>query len=478
MNLALADAEPQQAIDSMQQLLSLQQQHFRANPYPSAAQRDQDLAKLAALLQNHKQQIITALSTDFGQRAEYDTLFSDIVPCLNLIHYSRKKLKKWMKSSRRSPGLMLAPSKVEVRYQPLGIIGIMVPWNFPMYLSLGPLITALAAGNCAMIKMSEFTPATNKVLRDMLAQQFPEQQVAIIEGKAEASAAFSALPFDHLLFTGSTTVGKHVMRAAAANLTPVTLELGGKSPTVIAPDFDVSEAVARLIYGKCLNAGQICTAPDYILLPRAKVDDFISAYKAHFNRCFPDGLASKDLTSVVNARQYQRLSDTLQDASDKGATVHTVVEHPRDDANHRMTTHLLTNVNDDMTVMQDEIFGPLLPLVPYDCIEEAKQYILDRPRPLALYLMSFDPTLQQQFLEQTHAGGVSLNDTVVHVAADDAPFGGVGPSGMGHYHGVEGFRTFSHAKTVLHRGKINYTKLMHPPYGNWLQRMMVKMFAK
>ncbi|QIZ75647.1 coniferyl aldehyde dehydrogenase [Ferrimonas lipolytica] len=477
MNLAHANAQPQDAIESMQQLLEKQRAYYRANPAPTAAKRSEDLATLAELIKTWQDRIVNAINTDFGQRAKYDTLFTDIVPSLNLIHYSRKNLKKWMKPSRRSPGLMLAPSKVEVRYQPLGVIGIMVPWNFPIYLAMGPLITAIAAGNCAMIKMSEFTPATNAVLRQMLAEKFTEEQIAVVEGEAEASAAFSSLPFDHILFTGSTAVGKHVMRAAAANLTPVTLELGGKSPTIIAPDFDIKEAVARLIYGKCLNAGQICTAPDYVLLPRDKLNEFIDAYRAHFNKCFPAGLASKDFTSVINARQYQRLSDTLQDAVDRGAKVHAVVEHPRDDANHRMATHLLTDVDDQMTVMQQEIFGPLLPLVPYDSIDDAINYVNDRPRPLALYLMSFNDDLQQRILNETHAGGVSLNDSVVHVAADDAPFGGVGPSGMGHYHGHEGFKTFSHAKTVLHRGKINYTKLMQPPYGNVIQRLMVKMFT-
>ncbi|WP_156904878.1 coniferyl aldehyde dehydrogenase [Ferrimonas senticii] len=460
----------------MQQQFADAKQHYAAHRNPSREQRDRDLAKLAEVLLQQQQALVAALTQDYGQRAEFDSLFTDIVPSLNLIRYSRSNLKKWMKASRRHAGLMLSPSKVEVQYQPKGVVGIIVPWNFPIYLALGPLISAIAAGNVAMLKLSEFTPHTNAVIKQLLADFGHQAQV--VEGEAEVAAAFSALPFDHLLFTGSTAVGRHVMRAAADNLTPVTLELGGKSPVLIDDQFDMAEAVARIIYGKCLNAGQICVAPDYVLLPREKIAAFIDAFKAHFQRCYPDGLASKDFSSIVNQRQYQRLQHNLTDAIDKGATVHPVAEHASDDDHHRLLPHLLTNVSDQMQVMNDEIFGPLLPLVPYDSVDEALAYINQRPRPLALYLMSFDKSLQQRVTSETHSGGVSLNDTVVHVAADDAPFGGIGPSGMGHYHGIEGFRTFSHAKTVVHRGRINFTQMLHPPYGNALQRLMLKLLAR
>ncbi|MDK9739428.1 coniferyl aldehyde dehydrogenase [Vibrio sp. D404a] len=462
----------------MNAMFSAQKAHFRSNSNPDLKTRQDDLARLKELLVRYQDQIIDALSEDYGQRAKYDSLIADITPSLHLIDYNRKHLKKWMKPSRRGAGLMLQPAKVSVHYQPLGVVGIIVPWNFPITLSIGPLATALAAGNVAMMKMSEFTPATNKVLKKMLSEGFSEDQIAIIEGEADIAAQFSALPFDHIMFTGSTAVGKHVMKAASANLTPVTLELGGKSPTVIAPDMEIMDAVQRILFSKSLNAGQICVAPDYILLPKAKVNEFVDAYKSYFKKLYPAGLESKELTSVINQRQYTRLKGVVEDAEQKGATIHTVSEQAQDDVNHRMTPHLLTNVNDDMFALQEELFGPVLPIVPYDSLDEAIEYINDRPRPLALYIMSHDSEVQEKLLSKTHSGGVCINDSLVHVAVDDAPFGGVGPSGMGHYHGIEGFKTFSHAKTVLSRGKINYTKLLHPPYNNLFKKLIFKVINR
>ncbi|UWZ96850.1 coniferyl aldehyde dehydrogenase [Vibrio splendidus] len=473
------DLEPNtSSTNDMDQIFNRQQDHYRNNVNPTLEQRRKNLSTLKALLIRYQGQLINAVSEDYGHRAKHDSLIADITPSLHQINYSDKNLKKWLKPSRRKAGLMLTPAKITVHYQPVGVIGIIVPWNFPVMLSLGPLITALAAGNTAMLKMSEFTPATNRVLKAMLAEGFNDDQVAIIEGEADVSAKFSQLPFDHILFTGSTSVGKHVMRAAADNLTPVTLELGGKSPTIIAPDFDVADAVERILFAKSLNAGQICVAPDYILLPREKVDAFITAYKRYFKKLYKDGIESKDLTSVIDMRQYNRLKGVIADAQSKGAVIHTVTEQAQDDVNHRMTPHLLTEVNDDMVAMQEELFGPVLPIVPYDSIEEAISYITTRERPLALYLMSHDKKTQDRFLSDTHSGGVCINDSLVHVAAEDAPFGGIGPSGMGHYHGIEGFKTFSHAKTVLTRGKINFTKLMHPPYNNPIKKMMFKVLNR
>jgi coniferyl-aldehyde dehydrogenase len=394
------------------------------------------------------------------------------------INYTIKHLKKWMKPSRRHSGLMLAPAKVEVIYQPLGVVGIVVPWNFPVMLSLGPLITALAAGNRAMLKLSEFTPNTNKVLRDLLSDTFSHDEVAVFEGEADTAAAFTALPFDHLLFTGSTTVGRHGMQAAANNRTPVTLELGGKTPALIAPDMPLELAVERMIYGKSLNAGQICVAPDYVLVPEEKVDDFVTEYQKQFGKMYPQGVASQDFTSVVNARQYERLSQWLEEAKEQGARVIPCHSQARDDQQHRMITHLLLNTTDDMILMQEEIFGPLLPVIPYQKVSQALDYIRQRPRPLALYLMSFDAELQHEVKTTTHSGGMCINDSVLHVGADDAPFGGIGPSGMGHYHGKEGFLTFSKAKTVLSRGKFTTTQLATPPYGGWIQKLMLAFFLR
>ena len=460
-----------------EQLVRLKQA-CQAQPMPSLAQRRSRLTALKSALLAHKQALCDALALDYGQRSDYDSLVADILPCVMQINYSLKRLKGWMKPVRRHPGLLLAPARVEVHYQPLGVVGIMVPWNFPVMLSLGPLIGAIAAGNRAMIKLSEFTPHTNAALRTLLEAVFDDDEVVLIEGDAGLAAAFSTLPFDHLLFTGSTAVGRLVMAAAAPQLTPLTLELGGKSPCLIAPDMPLALAVERMIFGKSLNAGQICVAPDYVLLPRGQEQGFIEAYQTHFRRLYPKGLDSPDYGSIINAAQYERLTAWLAEAKQAGAEVHPCASPARDDGARRLVPHLLTEVPGHCQLMQQEIFGPLLPLVPYDSIEEAIAYVAARPRPLALYLMSLDETLQSRLIRETHAGGMAINECLFQVAADDAPFGGIGPSGMGHYHGHEGFLTFSKAKTVLRRGRFSTGNLIHPPYRRWYQRLMMALFLR
>ena len=460
-----------------EQLVRLKQA-CQAQPMPSLAQRRSRLTALKSALLAHKQALCDALALDYGQRSDYDSLVADILPCVMQINYSLKRLKGWMKPVRRHPGLLLAPARVEMHYQPLGVVGIMVPWNFPVMLSLGPLIGAIAAGNRAMIKLSEFTPHTNAALRTLLAQVFDDDEVVLIEGDAGLAAAFSTLPFDHLLFTGSTAVGRQVMAAAAPQLTPLTLELGGKSPCLIAPDMPLALAVERMIFGKSLNAGQICVAPDYVLLPRGQEQAFIEAYQAHFRRLYPKGLDSPDYGSIINGAQYERLTAWLAEAKQAGAQAHPCASPARDDGARRLVPHLLTEVPGHCQLMQQEIFGPLLPLVPYDSIDEALAYIAARPRPLACYLMSLDPALQSRLIRETHAGGMAINECLFQVAADDAPFGGIGPSGMGHYHGHEGFLTFSKAKTVLRRGRFSAGTLIHPSYRRWYQRLMMALFLR
>ncbi|MEZ9367635.1 coniferyl aldehyde dehydrogenase [Shewanella sp. 10N.286.51.B2] len=462
----------------LQQLLQQQRQAYQSMPAPSYQSRVDKLNKLKAGLLSYSEQFVSALATDYGHRSANDTMISDIMPCVNNINYSLKHLKSWMKPNKRHAGLLLSPSSVTVHYQPLGVVGIIVPWNFPVMLAVGPLITAIAAGNRAMLKMSEFTPATNQVLIRLLAEIFSQDEVVVVEGEADVAAQFSALPFDHLLFTGSTTVGRHVMRAAADNLTPVTLELGGKSPVIVAPDIDIDTAVERLIYGKCLNAGQICVAPDYILCPEDKIDALISAYKTRFNNMYPDFASNEDYGNVINQRQYSRLLAVLDDAKQKGATIHPATEFNIDSEIRKLPTQLVTNVSADMAIMQQEIFGPLLPIIGYKDLDEAIEYINNNERPLALYIMSFNSQTQQNIIQQTHSGGVCINETIFHVAADDAPFGGIGPSGMGHYHGKEGFLTFSHAKTVLKSGKFNSGLFVHPPYGTKIQALLMKFFLR
>ncbi|WP_412503741.1 coniferyl aldehyde dehydrogenase [Shewanella indica] len=482
--MSLVNPEPL-TVENQQllQKFTVQRQAFNAAPMPSLGERKAKLKALKQALLKHQQALTDALSRDYGHRSTDDSLISDILPVVTQINYSLRHLKGWMKPSRRHAGLLLAPASVRVEYQPKGVVGIIVPWNFPIMLSLSPLATVIAAGNRAMLKLSEFTPHTNAALRSLLAEVFDGSEVCVIEGEAEIAASFSALPFDHLLFTGSTQVGRHVMRAAADNLTPVTLELGGKSPVLIARDMPMETAVERLIYGKCLNAGQICVAPDYILCPSGKEAEFISAYRRRFQQFYPDFDNTPDYGQILNERQAARLVALLEDATAKGAQVFAADrEQPLSKLpsakQRKWPTLLLTKVSDDMKLMQEEIFGPLLPLVSYQELEQALDYIKARPRPLALYLMSFDKEVQQKVLSQTHSGGVCINETVFHVAADDAPFGGIGPSGMGHYHGQEGFRTFSHARTVLSRGRFNTGKLVHPPYGKGIQKLLLKVFLR
>lgn len=464
--------------DALQMQLNNQKASYRLAPAPSCQHRINQLNELKSALLLFQDQFVEALTQDYGVRSSQDTLISDILPCVMNINYTIKHLKKWMKPQKRHAGLLLSPAKVTVQYQPLGVVGIMVPWNFPVMLSIGPLITALAAGNRAMIKLSEFTPHTNQVISRMLKSVFSDDHVTVIEGDASVAAAFSALAFDHLIFTGSTTVGRYVMKAAAENLTPVTLELGGKSPVIIADDMPIETAVERLIYGKCLNAGQICVAPDYIFCPESKVDAFITAYQQQFQKMYGNKTLSDDYGNVINDAQYSRLLSWLDDAVKKGAKVLSAngTEINRD--SRQLPTQLITQTTDDMLLMQGEIFGPLLPIIGYKELPEALNYINDRARPLALYIMSFDTSVQQEILDNTHSGGVCINETVFHVAADDAPFGGIGDSGMGHYHGKEGFLTFSKAKTILSRGKLNTGKLVHPPYGGFIQKMMLKIFMR
>lgn len=427
------------------------------------------------LLARNQQPLIDAISADFGNRSADETRLAEIMPSLHGIRYAKRHLDRWMKPSRRSVGMAFQPASAQVVYQPLGVVGIIVPWNYPLFLAIGPLIGALAAGNRVMLKMSEATPATGQLLKELLAQIFPDEQVAVILGEADTGIAFSQQPFDHLLFTGSTSVGRHVMRAAAENLTPVTLELGGKSPAIVSADVPLAHAAERIAFGKTLNAGQTCVAPDYVLVPKNRVEGFVEAYRDVVRRFFPQLADNPDYTSIINPRQHARLQGYLDDAQAKGARLLPLFEQGQQ---RRMWHCLLLDVNDEMQVMQDEIFGPLLPIVPYDDLDQALAYVNARPRPLALYYFGYNRAEQRHVLRHTHSGGVCLNDTLLHVAQDDLPFGGVGPSGMGHYHGHEGFLTFSKAKGVFIKQRFNAARLIYPPYGKALQKLIYKLFVR
>lgn len=460
-------------ISNLQDSFARQSLGFKKDPYPEFKLRIKQLKKLKKLILENREELLKAMSDDFGYRSNYDSLFGDIVPTVNNIKYCIKHLKSWMKKERRSAGLALFPAKVEVMYQPKGVVGIIVPWNFPIMLSLAPLANALAAGNKVIIKMSELSPKLTEVLDRLCRKYFSENEVLIFGGDVNIASAFSRLPFDHILFTGSTRVGKMVMQACSENLTPVTLELGGKSPVIVDEKIDINLAVERIVFGKSLNAGQICVAPDYVLVPESKVSEFCEVYKEQFQKMYSK--KDIDFTHVINKDHFQRIQDWMHEARDEGAMI---LDLQQDDLGKRlMTTKLILGAKDHNEVMKQEIFGPLLPIIPYSSIDGAIEYIKERPRPLALYIMSLDRKLQKKILEEVHSGGVGINETVMQVAADDAPFGGIGPSGLGHYHGKEGFLTFSHAKTVLKRGRFfNTTKFLYPPYGTLFQRLILKFF--
>ncbi len=469
--------ETQATLNELEQLFAAQRQAFAANPMPCAAERRQWLKAVHEMLLQEQQPLIDAISRDFSHRSADETLLAELMPSVQGIHYASKHLKSWMKASRRKVGLAFQPAAAKVIYQPLGVVGIIVPWNYPLFLAIGPLTGALAAGNRVMLKLSEATPAASQLLKTLLERIYPKDLVTVVLGEADVGIAFSKLPFDHLLFTGATSVGRHVMRAAAENLTPVTLELGGKSPAIVSTDVPLKDAAERIAFGKNLNAGQTCVAPDYVLVPQDRVEGFVEAYRQAVNDFYPKLANNRDYTAIINERQLARLNGYLDDARNKGAKV--IDLYPQEQRQGRaMHPHLLLEVNDDMRVMQDEIFGPLLPIVPYSRIEDAFAYINQRPRPLALYYFGYNKAEQQRVLEQTHSGGACMNDTLLHVAQDDMPFGGIGASGMGHYHGHEGFLTFSKAKGVLIKQRFNAARLIYPPYGKALQKLVFKLFIR
>ncbi|MBW8190065.1 coniferyl aldehyde dehydrogenase [Neiella marina] len=456
--------------------------HLRAvaeqQPNPSLNTRLGWLQALKQHIQAQQHTLAAALNQDYGQRPTLETQLADTLPVLQQLNYCHRKLKRWMKPSRRHVGLALWPANAQVTYQPKGVVGIMVPWNFPLMLSVGPLINALAAGNRVMIKLSELTPQFNQVLTDLLHTALGPDVVHVFSGDVEQAKRFAGLPFDHLLFTGSTQVGQQVMAAAAPNLTPVTLELGGKSPVIITDDCPMALAVKRIAAGKCLNSGQICVAPDYVLCPDHRLSEFVEAFLQHIQQRYPDGLASADLAAIISPQHLQRLQQLLADAEAKGATVQTPSSSAIDVSKRLMLLHLVTGVNDNMRLMQEELFGPILPVLGYQHLSQAVRDINQRPRPLALYVMGLNSTQQQLILQQTCSGGAALNETLLQVGVDDAPFGGIGPSGMGHYHGHEGFLTFSHARTVLRRGRFSTASLLQPPYNRWWQKLLLRFLMR
>lgn len=449
---------------------------YAAEPTPDWPTRRRRLAILDAMLRENMTPIAEAISVDFGHRAAEETSLLEIFPSLAGIAHAIRHGRRWMRPRRRFASLWFLPARTTLMPQPLGVVGIIVPWNYPLYLAIGPLADALVAGNRAMIKMSELTPVFSALFERLIANYFPPDEVIVINGDVEVARQFSSLPFDHLLFTGSTAVGKQVMRAAAENLVPVTLELGGKSPAIIGPGARMAHAVERIVFGKLVNAGQTCIAPDYVMLPRNQVNAFIAAAREQSARFFPAIGDNPQYTSIVSDRQFDRLASLRDEAVSAGACAHVLGEEGR--GVRRLQPTLLTGVNDTMRVMQEEIFGPLLPVMTYDHIDEAIAYINAHPHPLALYLFEDNASVVGDVLARTQAGGVTINDTLFHIAQHDLPFGGVGPSGMGAYHGESGFRTFSRMKPVLRQTRFNGVSLLNPPYGKRFAAMLTLMLRR
>lgn len=458
------DIHPQ---SGMEALLSAQRAAFLRDGSPTARQRKERLARLRTAVLAYRDRLETAASQDFGHRSRHETAVMELVGVIQSIDYLSRRLRRFMRPERRHVALTYRSGKAYVAHQPKGVIGVMAPWNYPVSLVLIPLATALAAGNRAMLKPSELTPRTSDVLKALLAETFPTEEVAVVLGGPEVGAAFSALAFDHLLFTGSTQVGRKVMKAASDNLVPVTLELGGKSPVVVARGQVNERTMGSVVFGKLANGGQTCVAPDYALVHEDDVEAFVSQFDAAVRAAYPSGPTSIDYTSIVSDDHYNRLRSLVEDARRKGARVMEVGAHPAS-ATHRIRTMaptLVVGAHDDLSVMQEEIFGPILPVRSYRSMDEVIGYINARPSPLALYYFGSQDAECDKLLASTTSGNVGINNTLMHVAQDDLPFGGVGPSGMGAYHGIEGFRAMSHAKGVFIQGRWNLLSLLRAPFG-------------
>jgi coniferyl-aldehyde dehydrogenase len=443
----------------------------RRSPVVERNRRQARLDALIALVHDNAERFVTAISADFGHRSAHETRLLELFPSLEAVRHNRSHFGAWMKPQRKSASIWFRPGRARIIPQPLGVVGIIVPWNYPLFLAVSPLAAALAAGNRVMIKMSEFTPRTGELLAELVAKYFNAEDVSVVLGDASVGADFARLPFDHLLFTGSTKVGHDIMRMAADNLTPVTLELGGKSPAIVGPEYSMAKAAERIMVGKLLNAGQTCIAPDYVLVPAGREQAFIEAARAVVAKCWPDMANTPDYTAIVNDRHYQRLQGYVADARERGAQIEPLSTALADDTRRKLPPLALLKVDDNMRVMQDEIFGPLLPVLPYKDLEAAIAYVNQHPRPLALYCFENDSGRRDRVLDETVAGGVTINDTILHIAQEELPFGGVGPSGMGHYHGMEGFRTFSKQKAVFYQSRLNGMSLFNPPYGALFERL-------
>jgi coniferyl-aldehyde dehydrogenase len=458
---------------ALRELLERQRKEFRRAP-PSYEKRMASLKSLEAVVIDRQSEIVEAVNADFGGRARQETLALELAPLVDAIRHARRHLAKWMKPRRVSAGLNFFPATARIIYQPLGMIGVIGAWNYPIFLALSPLVDAIAAGNHALLKPSELAPVSAELLRKIIADNFAEEYIAVVTGDATVAAKFAELPFDHLLFTGSTRVGKLIMRAASENLTPVTLELGGKCPAIVHPDYPLRTAVARILTGKLYNAGQTCLAPDYVFVHESQQEEFVNVASEVAQRLYPQWNGNPDYTKIINLPHYERLCGYVKDATARGAKMILLGEKTEgSDAENRVYPPVvLQNVDDGMRVMQEEIFGPILPVLQFREVEEALRYVNDHEHPLALYYFDYDARRVDHVLRSTASGGVTINDVIYHIAQNNLPFGGVGASGMGHYHGKAGFETFSKKKGVLMQSRFSTLALLRPPYGPLSERVI------
>ena len=464
----------------MQSILDRQRAAYLAEGIVTSETRIDRLERAVRVVKKHQKAFVQAMNEDFGHRSEHQSLFTDVASSIGPLRHAQQNLKRWQKKDKRkvSPGILaLLGAKAWVEYQPLGVVGVISPWNFPVNLTFTPLAGVLSAGNRCMIKPSEYTPATSAAMAAGFAEEFDEEEIAVITGGPQTGADFSGLAFDHLLFTGATSVAKHVMRAASENLVPVTLELGGKSPVIISPKADMAPTTDALMAGKMMNAGQICLAPDYVFVPRDRMGEFVESSKRSVAKMYPTLLDNPDYTSVINARHFERINGYVDEARERGVEVveiNPADEDFRQQSAHKIAPTLLIDPPEDSAVMQEEIFGPVMPIKSYESLDETLDYVNSHDRPLGLYYFGTDQEETQQVLNQTTSGGVTLNDVVMHVAQEDLPFGGVGHSGMGAYHGEDGFRTFSHAKAVFKQATFNPAEKLglRPPYGDKLMGLL------
>lgn len=465
---------------SMNALLAKQKAAHLRDGAPSAEKRIERIDRCISLLVDNRRAIEDAVNADFGSRSREATAFTDIAGSIGPLKHARENLRKWMRPERRktTPAILgLFGAKAQVQFQPKGVVGVISPWNFPVNLTFAPLAGILAAGNRALIKPSELTPETSALMAQMFDSAFSDEEIAVITGGPDVGQAFAGLAFDHLIFTGGTSIARHVMRAAADNLVPLTLELGGKSPVVIGKSADMATAAARIMNGKTLNAGQICLAPDYVLTPRESLEGFVGEAQKAVTKMFPTIRDNPDYTAIIAQRHYDRIKGYVDDARAKGARIVEMKPENEDlsqQEHRKIAPTLIIDPTDDMKVMQEEIFGPVLPVKTYGAVDEAIDYINKHDRPLGLYYFGADADEQEKVLNRTTSGGVTVNDVIFHVAQEELPFGGVGPAGMGSYHGHDGFKEFSHRKAVFSQMKkdIGPLQMMRPPYGAGIRKYL------